>query len=187
MRIAVVTAALPTRAQQLAEACYTVAAQTVQPVHHLIGVDYAREGSAATRNRLVFASDADWVAFLDDDDLLYRNHLEVLAGLADACADIAYTGCDVSGREGWNPYRPFDADALRAGNYIPATVLIRRSLFVSLGGFRPSTEVAHGWEDWDLWLRALSVGAVFRSSEEKTWQYRFHEGCKTYRGEEECY
>ena len=185
MRIAVITASLPTRGTpHLMLACASVTAQTLQPSQHLIGVDYAREGSAAARNRLAFAADAEWLAFLDDDDILYPNHLQVLAALG---GDIAYTGCDVSGRERWNPYRPFDADALRVGNYIPATVLMRRSFFLRLGGFRPSSEVAHGWEDWDLWLRALDSGAQFRSSGERTWQYRFHEGCKTYRGEKGCY
>lgn len=171
----------------LAEACASVSTQARQPHQHLIGIDYAREGSAAVRNRLAFAADAEWLAFLDDDDILYPIHLQELAELALGGADIAYTGCDVSGRTGWNPYRPFDPDMLRAGNYIPATVLMRRSLFLRLDGFRPSCEVEHGWEDWDLWLRALDSGANFGSLSRRTWQYRFHKGCKTYLGEEGCY
>jgi hypothetical protein len=183
-QVTVITAALPTRQPMLQEACASVAAQTVPPAAHLVGVDHRRDGSAVMRNRLAFAADTPWLAFLDDDDLLLPHHLEALLGTVDG-ADVAYSYCHVQGRE-WTPNRPFDPDALRASNYIPATVLIRSDAFRRAGGFRPSGQVQHGWEDWDLWLRLLDAGCRFAWTDTVTWLYRFHEGNKTMLGEREA-
>lgn len=182
MRIAVITPSLPTRGAMLAEAVESVRAQTLQPVAHLVGVDYERVGSAAMRNALVRATDAEWIAPLDDDDVLYPRHLEDLAGAAEN-ADIIYSYCDVTGRPGWTPNSPFDEDRLRRENYIPVTTLIRRSLLVRLGGWRNSADCVNGWEDADLWRRSLDMGARFVCVPEVTWCYRFSAVNKSALGE----
>lgn len=184
-QVTVITAALPTRDRMLVEACRSVAAQTVPPAAHLIGVDHRRAGSAATRNLLAAAADTPWLAFLDDDDLLLPEHLQVLLDTADG-ADVAYSYCKVLGRD-WSPSRPFDPVLLQTENYIPATVLIRTSVFREAGGFRPSGQVQHGWEDWDLWLRLLQAGRRFAWTDTVTWLYRFHAGNKTLLGEQEAH
>lgn len=181
MDIAVVTPSLPTRATMLGEAVASVAAQTLRPSEHLIAVDYDRRGSAYMRNQLVAATrHGDWIAFLDDDDLMWPHHLARLAAEAEAGADIVYSACDGPMNA---VIKPFDADALAVGNYIPATVLIRRKLFRDLGGFKPSSAVPHGWEDWALWKDALAAGARFAYVPEPTWLYRLHAGSKTHVGE----
>lgn len=194
--IAVITPSLPTRADKLADACASVSAQTLPASVHLVGVDHARKGSVAVRNELVAAAHGcEWVAFLDDDDVLYPNHLELLHGAATReNADIVYSWCDVTGRAGWNPSRHFDPQALRRGNYIPITCLVRRSTLAELGGFRPYDQwpaelqtfdggTFNGHEDWDLWLRALDAGARFHCVPEPTWRYQLHPGSKTAVGE----
>ena len=177
--IAVITPSLPHRTDFLADACQSVSDQELSPKVHLIGIDHAREGSSPIRNRLAKAADGcEWLAFLDDDDLLYPGHLQLLSAVGHlAQADLVYPYCDVQGRE-WNPSRPFDEAALRAGNYIPVTVLVRRQAFLDAGGFRD--DVQHGWEDWNLWLRLLDNGARFVNVPEATWLYRFHSSNKTY-------
>lgn len=173
MRIAVLTPALPERAAMLAETIASVNAQTLPPAAHLIEIDHERAGCATVLNRLLpaaQAADANWIALVADDDVFYPRHLELLAG-ASADADIVYSYCDVEGRD-WSPNAPFDEARLRAGNYIPATTLIRTALARKLGGWRP--DAAHGFEDWDFWLRALDAGARFRCVPTVTWRYRFH-------------
>lgn len=199
MTIAVVTPAIPERAALLAECIASVNAQSYPPVGHYVGVDHAKVGCVTNLNRTVnaaLASGADWIALLADDDLMYPHHLGTLIGATrtqhdcagfgpegppcDSCPgdgcpilpppDIVYSWCQVTGRPGWNPNRHFDAEALRYGNYIPATSLIRSSLIRELGGWRPG---AHGFEDWDFWLRALDHGARFRCIPAVTWEYRF--------------
>lgn len=169
MSVAVVTASLPERAARLAEAAASVAAQTIPPAAHLIGIDFARHGPTAVRNALVRAAGTEWVAFLDDDDVLYPGHLATLTAGA-AGADVVYSFCDVEGRGGWTPNQEFDAAALRSYNFIPVTALVRRSAFLSVGGFPES----HPVEDWDLWRRLLDAGAEFRCVPTVTWLYRFH-------------
>jgi glycosyltransferase involved in cell wall biosynthesis len=168
-RIAVLTASIPERHELLAECIASVSAQTLKPVQHVIGIDHERAGCVPTMNRMLKSVDADWVALLADDDLMYPHHLETLHAHTDE-GDIVYSWCDVEGRN-WNPNTPFDADRLRQANYIPSTSLIRKSLIDKLGGW--DADAAHGWEDWNFWLRALDVKARFVCVSEITWRYRF--------------
>jgi glycosyltransferase involved in cell wall biosynthesis len=180
--ISVITAALPSRLDRLCEACASVRAQTHPAAEHLVAIDYDRRGSAATRNALLRAATGEWVAVLDDDDLLMPRHLETLLA-ASQDADVVYSFCAVEGRPGWSPNRTFDAEALRQGNYIPVTALIRRSLLDELGGWKDSALCPYGFEDWQLWLDALTAGARFVCVPEVTWVYRLHEMSKTFVGE----
>jgi GT2 family glycosyltransferase len=171
-RIVVLTASVPERSSFRADAIESVNAQTLPPVAHIIMIDHERAGPAAMLNRMLpaaIASGAEWVAQLADDDVLHPNHLATLATATDA--DIIYSYCDVEGRGGWNPNAPFDAARLRRENYIPATTMIRADLCAELGW---REDAAHGWEDWDFWLRALDRDATFRCVPEVTWTYRFH-------------
>ncbi len=150
----------------------SIRAQTLEPVAHLVMLDYERVGPAMMLNRMLpaaVATGAEWVAQIADDDLADPHHLETLASATHE-ADIVYSYCRVEGRS-FNPNRGFDADALRASNYIPATTLIRTSLCEELGW---RSDAQHGFEDWDFWLRALDAGARFACIPEVTWTYRFH-------------
>lgn len=181
-RIAVLTPAIPERAEMLADALASVAGQTRPPDVHLIHVDHERVGCASVQNRLLagaMGANCDWVALLADDDILLPNHLELLVA-AGADADIVYSYCVVKGRPGWDPNAGFDPDRLQRENYIPSTTLIRTELAVRLKGWRP--DAANGWEDWDFWRRALAVGARFVCVPETTWIYRFHGGNVSWRG-----
>lgn len=182
MRISVITPALPTRMGQLQDALVSVEAQTRPPIEHLIGLDYQRRGTGPVKTDLALAAQGDWVATLEDDDFLHPEHLDTLAAHTDG-ADIVYSWCAVRGRPGWSPNREFDPIALRAGNFIPSTALIRRGLIVGLWGWRSGAACAHGWEDWDFWLRALDFGARFRCVPQVTWTYCFGAGNKTFHGE----
>lgn len=187
MRIAVITPSLPSRGGKLADAVKSVGGQNLLPYRHMVEIDHGREGAATVRNRLVYdAWDADYVAFLDDDDVLYPHHLSDLAAVAtQRNADVVYPFCDVVGRDGWNPNRDFDSEALRQGNYIPVTVLVRRMMFQAVGGFPGDTE--QGWEDHGLWLRILNAGGRFVCHPHRTWRYQLHEGSKTFAGETEAF
>lgn len=168
MTVAVVTAAIPERLDLLAEAMESVRQQTVQPVEHVIVIDYAHEGTAETLNKALRAVTAEWVAVLDDDDVLYPNHLEMLLG-ASRFADVVYSNFDCD----WNLncYRPFKPVALREENFIPTTALVRTSKLKEVGGW-PHERL----QDWALWLRILDAQGRFASVPAKTWRYRRHHG-----------
>mgnify|MGYP001615377579 CR=1 FL=1 len=186
MTVTVVTPSLPGRGDMLREAIDSVNGQLIMPAAHLIGIDHERAGTARAKPRLSSAATTEWVATLEDDDLLDPNHLTMLRGATEN-ADIVYSWCRVTGREGWNPNRLFDPQSLLEGNYIPSTALIRRDLILDLNGWKDSRDVPHGWDDWDFWKRALDLGARFRCVPEVTWTYRFWGGNKTIHGEDGCY
>lgn len=159
------TASLPERSKLLDECRRSVAAQTVS-CEHVFGIDVDREGPGIVRNRLAESTDADWLLPVDDDDLLDPTYVERLLPHLDG-ADVVYPWCRVEGKPDWTPNRLYRPETLLRGNSIPVTALIRRSLWVELGGWR-----AVEFEDYDLWRRALGVGARFRCVPEVLWSYR---------------
>lgn len=166
MDVTVITASLPHRADLLAEAIGSVAAQT-HPVEHLISVA-AMRSVADARNGLVQGAGTEWVAFLDDDDLLDPGHIETLLGHAGA-ADVVIPHCRFDGPALPDGYcnRPYDREALRAHGIFPVTVLARRRAVLGAGGF-----ARQGWDDWALWNAMADAGCRFEVVPEITWTYR---------------
>lgn len=111
-----------------------------------------------------------YICFLDDDDIFYRNHLEVLvealknnisAGAAYSLSHevesniISYTPFECIDK---SPHVVFKRDFTRGGlfvnNYFPIqSVLFRKQLFLKHGGFNENLQRL---EDWDLWVRYAS-------------------------------
>lgn len=175
MEITVVTPTIPPRFALLLEAASSVAHQTLPAAAHAIAVDIRGEGGGKTRNRAFRQADTDWVAWLDDDDLLMPHHLETLArAQEESGADIVYSyfetigGSDPVGRLG----EPFDPNALQRANFIPVTYLVRAELVRTVGGF----ESGEGLVDWTFLKAAQSLGAVFHHVPEKTWYWRLNQG-----------
>lgn len=161
--ITLVTSALPERVSMLREALFSVQLQRVQPQAHLIGIDHERRGESIIRNRLVGAADTTWVAFLDDDDILFPNHLETLIGAASNDWDFVYTGDSQYNRD-------FDPDDLKECNYIPVCApIIRRKKFLAAGGFPEDTKDK---EDWLLWKKLVTEGCRFHHIDAITFMTR---------------
>lgn len=169
MHVTVVTPSLPERSGLLAEAIASVQAQTV-PCVHLVGVDHMHEGPAAVRNRLLRAVDTEWVAFLDDDDLLDPHHLERLLAVADGGADVAVPYCRFEGGSIPDKFcnRPYDREVMREHGIFPITVLARTEVIRRVGGF----PVEARYEDWALWNAMADEGVAFTTHDEVTWTYR---------------
>lgn len=169
--IAVITPSLPERAGLLAELCADLAAQTYRDFEHLIGVDEERVGPALVRNRLVASSTAEWLAFVDDDDRVYPDHLAVLLEIAGSGADVCYTLCD-----GFDvPHDCSHVSLLGPRNTVPVTTLVRRSMFVGVGGFPQAR-----YEDFGLWKRIVAAGGRFQCDHRVTWEYRMHGANRTF-------
>jgi len=130
----------------------------VTVVHH----DSSR-GRAEAANSGVRAASSAYIAFLDDDDLYYPEHLATLANAARVTSKTPYTdavSAFVSTGETRSRMRifsnDFDRDLLLIDNYIPLpTLLIRRDAFLELGGFDPAFEL---FEDWDFLIRLAQRG-----------------------------
>jgi len=167
--VTVCTPSLPHRNEMLAECMESVRNQTWTPKAHLVGIDYERIGGPKTLNKLISAADTEWIAPLADDDLLYPNYIEELVHNA-GDADMVYPWCEVTGtRNGWNPNATLDIERLKQSNYIPATVLLRRSAWEQLGGY---PEVV--CEDHAMWVKMIDAGMQIKCVPKILWQYRFH-------------
>jgi GT2 family glycosyltransferase len=191
--VSVITRTHKDRALYLRQAQLSVAHQTWPNVEHVVvqdGGDSAREtvdevaratghavrffrargsGRAAAGNTGLEEAQGRYCLFLDDDDLVFADHVEslVLALLADPGAAAAYSlawevATDASGVES-GTYRElshrvppvlrqdFDFQVLRHHNYLPIqSVLFQRRLFEDRGGFDLGVDTL---EDWLLWTR----------------------------------
>lgn len=167
MSVTVVTPAIETRFDLLAECIESVKNQTHKPHAHLVSVDYGRIGGARNLNNLIDAATTEWVAPLADDDVLYPNHLQALLDASEG-ADMVYSWCDVTGRGNWNPNSHFDPKRLRVSPYIPATVLLRKSAWEELGGFPDVVCEDHAFQ-----IKMLDANKKIVCAPIVTWNYRF--------------
>jgi hypothetical protein len=166
--ITVITPTIPERGERLAELSQSMGLQSCPPTAWLIGWDLRHEGPATVRNKLASQALTRWVMPVDDDDLLDPNHVATISDNL-LGADIVYTWCRVTGGKiAYNQYQVmFDADWLKAENFIPNVAAIRTELWDALGGQRQVDK-----EDWDFWRRALAAGAKFVCVPKVTWTYR---------------
>ena len=123
-------------------------------------------GRSVAGNRALQEARGEWMCFLDDDDLFFADHLEVLlqtvreAQLKGAFALSWRTTTQVidASIPTYNevrldsvPDEPFSRVTLWHHNFMPIqAVLFHRSLFERYGGF---AEDMHQLEDWNLWTR----------------------------------
>lgn len=195
--VTVLTASLPDREHMLTQAAASVRTQTMA-CEHLVGVDVDRDGPGVMRNRLLGRATTEYVGFLDDDDILYPNHVEVcLNVLAASGACVAYPWFRFRNPAGRWPlgefltmrkpdgtrvhaYRqPFNPGALEHNNFVPVTVVARTACLRAVGGFPEPG--APDWphdtgEEWGLWRRLVAAGHTMVHIPEVTWEYRVHRG-----------
>lgn len=197
--VTVVIATHPGREEMTAEAVASALAQTEPPDAIIVEYDRHRTGAAATRNRALRGVRTPWVAFLDSDDLLQHNHLQVcLDELERTGADLVYPGFTPDGgpdqtataqdgrvvRPFGVPFGPEQERWFRErGGFIPVTHVCRTDRVKKAGGFPqqgrfkvPAGNVSGDCEDYGLLLAMLDRGARFVHVPVKTWIYRFHAG-----------
>ena len=143
-----------------------------------------RRGRSAAANRGVAVAKEELVAFLDDDDRCFPDHLERLtAALRQGPEPVVYSDAVTvvygQGEKGWEPRvrslqysLDFDPDYLLYANYIPVhTLLLPRELFLKVGGFDEGLEYS---EDWDFLIR-LAAETPLRHLRAVTCEYRVFE------------
>jgi LmbE family N-acetylglucosaminyl deacetylase len=145
----------------------------------------ARCGRAGAANAGIGQARGEYVAFLDDDDLVEPEHFATLIGLVCGGARVAYTDAatgiyEPDAESGWrcaerrlSYSRDFDPELLLFDNYIPFnTVLVERALLTEVGPLDVDLPI---FEDWDLLIR-LSERAAFHHLPRVTCEYRHFRG-----------
>ena len=168
---------IPPRAKLLDRALDSVKYQTVN-CSVAVELDHTKEGSAVTRNKALERIQTEYVAFLDDDDELYADHIELLYNHAvKTGADVVYSGClvldpnetPIPMNEMWGRFgQLFDPELLRKKAYIPVTSLVRTEL-----AKKAQFKRANGtdYDDWGFYLGLLDLGAKFEHLPEVTWKW----------------
>jgi len=183
--ISVVVPSIPPRVEQRADIQRQIEAQTRPPDELIVWIDEVGAGAAVTRNIGMAQASSEFIAFFDDDDEMYPNHLELLERTQRRTnADFVYPWHHIRPPMrnplavcGEDPFgRPFDYAArrqiLHGINFIPIAVLVRRELMLSIGGFHDFK-----LDEWDperceilnAWQKLLRAGASFAHCPYRTW------------------
>lgn len=145
---------------------------------HLFRNELNRGISAATNDAIVHAV-GDFIAFLDQDDMLQVNAVEVMLDLiaGDSSIDVLYSDEDkILDRNrfaspflkpDWSPER------FRHQNYLNHLTVIRKSLITSIGGLRSDFD---GSQDYDLLLRVTEVARKIVHVPEVLYHWRASSG-----------
>jgi glycosyltransferase involved in cell wall biosynthesis len=120
-------------------------------------------GLAAARNTGIKISRGQYLAYLNDDEILYPDHLESLVTFLEASDfEVAYTDAvrawqekklgryEVTKREPC-PAGDYDPDDLLVGNVAPAVCMMHARACLTVAGAFDETFTALA--DWDLWIR----------------------------------
>lgn len=190
--VSVLIRTMPGCGARLQEALASVAAQTYPRIHLVVVEDGGQEalaqietlrqtqrfeevsyvplpksGRCKAGNAALQAAKGELVCFLDDDDLFYADHLEVLVTewskepALGAVYGLAYeVKTQIIDKQAW-VYKDlmhslihrqvFSRPLLWHHNYMPIqTVLFQRQLYLDHGGFDAELD---NLEDWNLWVR----------------------------------
>lgn len=159
-------------------------------IKHVRYVPMEKAGRCVGGNVGLKNATGKYIVFLDDDDLFFADHLEVL--VRELEADLKISACYTSAFhvvtkvESKNPlkyeeishdviYRqPFSRCLMWYNNYIPIqSIMFKKELYDTYGGF---DEELDNLEDWNLWTR-YSMEHDFKYIEKTTSLYRvpYHE------------
>jgi len=133
-------------------------------------------GASQARNSGLACASAEWVAFLDSDDVWLPGAAEALLAPVHLAHDIV-VGHFSRLEQGGEPEEPecgWDGHDIRAalatgGVVGPSWSIARRSAVERVGGFDPSF---HNCNDWDFYTRAAAAGARFVRTEATVALYR---------------
>lgn len=137
-----------------------------------------RRGIAAARNSGIRAARSPLVFTLDNDDMLYPQCLERLSeALVDPEIDCAFSDFEFFGTESRiHRFEDLPIADLAITQFIPAQMMMRKTLWEKVEGYCEDEGLAFGNEDWDFCLSAAEAGFRFRHVHETLYRYRVHAG-----------
>lgn len=154
-------------------------------------------GVSSARNHGMREARGEFIALLDSDDEWLPTKIEKQVALLQAHPDWGMVLCDVQRVD--PQHRPTDilrrreaiphdgdvlVPLLRMPSLVPASILLRRSVLDSVGGFDESLRTA---EDIDFHLRVAAHGGIGVVEEPLVLAMRGHEGLSSYPGTQRDY
>jgi glycosyltransferase involved in cell wall biosynthesis len=151
-------------------------------------LDQDRGGQSAARNRGAAAATSRHLAFLDQDDSWLPDHLELLVRAMERSQRLGWVYGDFDEIDGKgqtvtkrflreaqvpNPKTSLAFCLSRDLMVIPSASLLRREMFLHVGGFDESLS---GYEDDDLFIRMFRAGFDHHYIDRTVTRFRIHAG-----------
>jgi glycosyltransferase involved in cell wall biosynthesis len=163
------------QSREVVEAAASRASFPVRYVHN-----DRNPGACGSRNRGADEAIGTLIAFLDDDDVWYPEFLARTAGeLADPAIALAVSGIFRQEEGLPQKYRAVTADLTsrdvlqQPGSMTGSNFVMRRAVYLELGGFDPKVTV---FNDWDLFVRFVDADHRYRVVDTGLVEWRFHPG-----------
>ncbi|MDQ3680166.1 MAG: glycosyltransferase family 2 protein [Actinomycetota bacterium] len=138
----------------------------------------SNQGVSRACNAGLDKAQTEYALMLSADDRLFPGALGLLRGMLEADPALGYaygqawffgTQSGVLKLPPWDPWR------LLFRNIVTGTALIRTELLRATGGYDPAFR---HYEDWELWIHALSLGWKGQQLDEPAFHYRRHAEAK---------
>jgi glycosyltransferase involved in cell wall biosynthesis len=159
-------------------------------------LDKANGGQGSARNAGVWATTAEFIAFLDQDDSFLPQHIEDLLltiPANDLRLGYVYANLCLANEDGYIRHSNILRDQIREGRHpkqgsaaelishdmfvLPSASLVKRTAFMALGGF---DEQFIGYEDDDLFLRMFRNGYTNYFLDKPVTLWRHYRGSTSY-------
>ena len=139
------------------------------------------------KNEGIRSSSGEYIAFLDDDNVMRKDHLQSLYNvMSKSNVDLVYGDRFIYENEtplSIGIYHDFDPYLLLRRNYIDTSdVLVRKSSLLELGGF---DERYKKYIDWNMWVRMAKAGMTFLRVPGIITDYHVYTDSKSNRKEDE--
>ncbi len=128
-------------------------------------------GHVAALNTAVSLSRGDYVLPLAHDNILCPGFIEAAIDIldTDSLVGVVYGNYHIFGLYSAVRNVPsFDLDKLLLSNYIDASSIFRKKVWIDCGGY----DAAMFYEDWEFWINAASLGWQFYKVDQITFNYR---------------
>lgn len=129
-------------------------------------------GPAAARNEGIRAANGEFILPLDADDRIDPSYVEKTLAVmhSQPGVGIVYTKALLFGlQQGPWDYLTYSLQAMVINNVISNTALYRKSDWEQVGGYTES--MRHGVEDYDFWIKLLSIGIEVHQIDEYLLHY----------------
>lgn len=133
---------------------------------------------AFSLNQCLIHAKGKYIARMDADDISYSNRLQEEVSFLEGSETYDFVGCnaDLFDRYGvWGEIKhieyPQKRDFLYGSRFIHPTIMMRKNVYDSLGGYRVSKETIRG-QDYDLFMRAYALNYKGYNIQKKLFGYR---------------